>query len=134
MIINGVKYSLKFLFILFNIGLLQAQQEVLQENDWYIEKVEISDEEVFPPDFNCSKLGRVYFENENFSTEDPCCETGCSSSIVYQGNNIFDLSGEISCLLDKGCTQDQWDFFTSHNGIYFDSATPTFYNPYPMRL
>jgi len=129
-----MKNSITFIVVFFCSSIAIAQDMQLIENDWYIEKVEIAGEEIMPPDSNCSKFGRVYFENENFSTEDSCCQTGCSSEIVYQANNIFELSVKIPCLLDKVCSSEEWNFFTNHNGVYFTSDNISFFNPYNYEI
>ncbi len=129
-----MKNSITLIVSIFWLSIAIAQDAQLFENDWYIEKVEKAGEEIVPPDSNCSKYGRVYFENEDFSTEDACCETGCTSNIIYQGNNMFELSGKIPCLLDTGCSDEQWNFFAQHNGIYFGEPTIGFYNPYEYQI
>jgi hypothetical protein len=129
-----MKKTIILLLTLFYLNVAQAQDAQLLDNDWYIEKVEIAGVEIVPPAVNCSKYGRVYFENENFSTENACCETGCSSNIAYGANDEFELSGKIPCLIDTGCSNEEWNFFTQHNGVYFAADNISFYNPYSYEI
>ncbi|EDM43328.1 hypothetical protein SCB49_01197 [unidentified eubacterium SCB49] len=129
-----MKRVITLIVAFFCLSLVCAQEIQLQENDWYIDKLLINDTEVYPPDVNCSYYGMVYFEDMDFSIANLCCDTGSFSSLNYLPNNVFELFGDIGFLSDSGCSDEEWNFFTQHNGIYFAPDNISFFNPYTYEV
>lgn len=106
--------------ILFITGMLmatcfvQAQQQQLFENDWYITKISIDNEDFFPPDYD-EEIGSRYhthFENEFFIT------SGCNS-VVGEIDNLNDTDFIITTasITMMGCPYPDYD---NYDNIYFN--------------
>ena len=123
-----------YLIILFCVFQMEAQDPELLTNNWYLEKLIINSIDFFPPNSNCSSIGELIFNNNQFQVNHPCCEEECVTSINYDSSVSFDLSGTIACLIDSGCpSQDIRDYTNLHLDNYFDNFIG-FYNPYSYEI
>jgi hypothetical protein len=102
--------------IIPSVGFTQDPQ--LLDNDWYVERVNYSNTDYFPP---IEFVGRIYFYNNNtMEVYHPECEEGFGSDIEYNGNDTFNIDD--GGVVDIGlCIDPEILIFTEkHYQIYHD--------------
>jgi hypothetical protein len=110
--------NLHIILIFLFVGLYQgiAQDPQLFENDWYLQKVIIDDNDVFPP-FE-SVVGELYFTTDLIEVVHPNCEEALGGSIEYLPNNFFELNNAEVALIGTCGNQAVLEFLDQHYSIY----------------
>ena len=127
-----MKNLLVLLFLLGNLYQVTAQDPQLFENDWFLQKVIINDEETVPPD--AIAFGTIEFQNETILISHPNCGEAIDNSIMYINTESFSISGGGSVLLGECTEPDQNDFVDKHFSIYYDETTGNDNNPFDYNL
>lgn len=116
-----MNYSYLLFFSFFSFHIATAQNTQLFENEWYLQKVVIDDEEILPP--FPSTVGRVFFSDTTFEVLHTFCEEGFGVGITYDGDTGFDIENGGNVLLGT-CTQPEViEFGQAHFLIYHNQGT-----------
>lgn len=117
--------------ILISIGSNAIGQDPeLIDNEWYLEKVIIDGETIFPPYFPFEpKVGRIYFEIDGMAKEF-CDIRGCEAS--YDPNENIFMLGEC-VLLPGSCDRPEYIIFAGiYDSIFYEENNPI--NPFAYVL
>jgi hypothetical protein len=114
--------NLHLILIFLFVGLYQglAQDPQLFENDWYLQKVIIDEEDIFPPNENT--IATLTFTSDLFNLEHPFCEEAMVVPIVYFGDDSFENENGGTVLIGTCAQQSVIDFGNYHYSIYHDES------------
>lgn len=114
-----IPFLKKFLVIIFLVSFqfVHSQDPLLYDYDWYIQKINIDDIDLYPPSGGFQ--GILYFSESYFNMGHPSCEEGLSGGITYSGTDSFDLDDSPVILLDMGCPQAHLNYMNLHESFYY---------------
>ena len=105
-----------------------AQDPQLLDNEWYLQKVIINENETSLPD-NIA-YGFLSFQNETIEVSHPNCGEGFSNDIMYISDDSFTIDGGGSVLLGDCTEPEQNELVSDHFSIYYQEDNETPNNPF----